>query len=122
MDKLKIQFVLCIEVYIRISDRAINPKFEWRHNAMGQIIKNYMFVFIAPLLIGAADRFACRHTKRSYLITAIFTVLAVIGWVVFYTVPSHASELYGIIALLTTSAAIGALLTGLIMRLKRKAS
>lgn len=89
---------------------------------MGQIIKNYMFVFVAPLLIGAAVRFACQHTKRAYLITVVFTVLAVIGWVVFYTVPSHGSELYGIIALVVTSATIGALLTGLIMRFKRKAS
>ncbi len=89
---------------------------------MGQIIKNYMFVFIAPFLIGAAIRFACRHTKRAYLITVVFAVLAVIGWVAFYTVPSHGSELYGIIALMVTSAVIGALLTGLIMRSKGKAS
>lgn len=89
---------------------------------MGQIIKNYMFIFVAPFLIGAAVRFACRHTKRAYLITVIFTVLAIIGWVVFYTVPSHGSELYGITALIATSATIGALLIGLIMRLKRTAS
>lgn len=89
---------------------------------MDQIIKNYIFLFIAPFFIGTAIRFLCQHTKRAYLITAVFTVLAVIGWVIFYTVPSHGSELYGIIALLITSVAIGALLTGLIMRLKRKVS
>ena len=86
---------------------------------MGQIIKNYMFIFIAPFLIGAAVRFLCRRTKRVYLITAAFTAFAVIGWAAFYTVPSHGSELYGIIALLITSAAIGALLMGLLARLMR---
>lgn len=89
---------------------------------MGQIIKNYMFIFVAPFLIGAAVRFACRHTKCANLITVVFTVLAIIGWVVFYTVSSHGSESYGITALIVTSAAIGALLIDLIMRLKRTAS
>lgn len=86
---------------------------------MDQIIKNYIFVFIAPFLIGAAVRFLCRRAKRAYLITAVLTILAGIGWAAFYIVPSHGSEMYGIIALLITSAAVGALLAGLITRLKR---
>ena len=46
-------------------------------------------------------------------------IYAGIGWAAFYIVPSHGSEMYGIIALLITSAAVGALLTGLITHLKR---
>ena len=86
---------------------------------MDQIIKNYMFIFIIPFLIGIVVRILFQRAKRAYLITSVIAVLAVIGWVAFYTVPSHGSEMYGIIALLLTCAAAGALLTGLVVRAKR---
>ena len=86
---------------------------------MTQIIINYLFIFAAPFLIGAAARFLFRHEKRAYLITLAFTALAVVGWVVFYTVPSYGSEIYCILALLATSTAVGAMLIGLIIQLKR---
>lgn len=87
---------------------------------MDQIIKNYLFIFIIPFFAGAVVRFLCQPMKRRYLITPVIAVLAVIVWVVFYTVPSHGSELYGIIALLATCAAAGALLAGLTVRVKRR--
>ena len=86
---------------------------------MDQIIKNYIFIFIIPFLIGIVVRILFQRAKRAYLITSVIVVLAVIGWVAFYTVPSHGSEMYGIIALLLTCAAAGALLTGLVVRAKR---
>ena len=86
---------------------------------MDQIIKNYIFIFIIPFLIGVVVRISFQRAKRAYLITSVIVVLAVIGWVAFYTVPSHGSEMYGIIALLLTCAAAGALLTGLVVRAKR---
>ena len=86
---------------------------------MDQIIKNYMFIFIIPFFIGVVVRILFQRTKRAYLITSVIAVLAVIGWVAFYTAPSHGSELYGIIALLLTCAAAGALLTGLVVQAKR---
>lgn len=86
---------------------------------MDQIIKNYIFIFIIPFLIGIVVRILFQRAKRAYLITSVIAVLAVIGWVAFYTVPSHGSEMYGIIALLLTCAAAGALLTGLVVRAKR---
>lgn len=86
---------------------------------MDQIIKNYIFIFIIPFLIGVVVRILFQRAKRAYLITSVIAVLAVIGWVAFYTVPSHGSEMYGIIALLLTCAAAGALLTGLVVRAKR---
>lgn len=85
---------------------------------MGEIIKNYLFIFIVPFLIGIVIRFLCRRIKRTYLVTTFFAILAVIGWVFYYTVPSHGSELYGVVALLVTSAAVGTLLTGVVLRLK----
>ena len=87
---------------------------------MDQIIKNYIFIFIIPFLIGIVVRILFQRAKRAYLITSVIAVLAVIGWVAFYTVPSHGSEMYGIIALLLTCAAAGALLTGLVVRTKRR--
>ena len=86
---------------------------------MDQIIKNYIFIFIIPFLIGVVVRILFQRAKRAYLITSVIVVLAVIGWVAFYTVPSHGSEMYGIIALLLTCAAAGALLTGLVVRAER---
>lgn len=97
-------------------------EFERGYTIMSQIIKNYMLIFVVPFLIGVAVRFLCRRAKRSYLITAGFAVLVVIGWAAFYIVPSHGSEMYGIIALMATSAAVGALLAGVIVRSKRKVS
>ena len=86
---------------------------------MGQIIKNYMFIFVVPFLIGITVRFLCRRIQRAYLITWVFIVFAVIGWIVYYVVPSYGSEVYGIIALMVTSAATGSLLTGIAFSLKR---
>lgn len=86
---------------------------------MGQIIKNYVFIFIIPFLAGAAVRFLFRRTKRAYLFTLVFIAFAVIGWIVAYGISTHGSEFYGLIALQTTSAAAGTLLIGLITQLKR---
>lgn len=86
---------------------------------MGQIIINYIFIFAAPFLAGAALRLLCRRAKRAYLLTWVLIALAVIGWAAFYTIPSHGSEVYGIIALQLTSMAAGALLAGLAVHLKK---
>ena len=85
---------------------------------MGQIIINYLYIFIVPFLVGAAARFLFRRIKRAYRVTLVSMALAAIGWFIFYAVPSNGSELYGIIALQLTSVAAGALLAGLILRLK----
>lgn len=89
---------------------------------MSQIIKNYLFILIVPCLIGAAVRFLCRRTKRAYLPGLVLTALAAAGWTVFRAAPAHGSELYGILALQATSAAAGALLTGLLIRLKGRSA
>lgn len=86
---------------------------------MGQIILNDLFVFVVPFLIGTAVRLLCRRTEKAWLAALILAVLAVIAWAAACIIPSHGSELYGIIALAASSMAVGALLAGLIMRLKR---
>lgn len=87
---------------------------------MAQIIKNYIFLFAVPFLIGIVVRVISHRTERAYLITSAFIVLAIIGWAVYFMVPSHGSELYGIIALIITCSMAGVLITGLTMRTKRK--
>ena len=83
-----------------------------------------MFILILPFLIGAAARASSRRTKRAYLVTIGLIVLAAIAWAAAYAIPSHpipshGSELYGLIAFQATSAAAGASLDGLFVRLKR---
>lgn len=86
---------------------------------MGQLIKVYMMLYIVPFLTGFAVRFLCRHVKRGYFVTLGIIILAVIAWVVLYTVPANGDQSHAFIAHMATSAAVGAVLTGLITRLKQ---
>lgn len=86
---------------------------------MGQLIKVYMMLYIVPFLTGVAVRFLCRHIKRGYVVTLLIFVLAVIAWVVLYTVPANGDQLHGFTAHMATSAAVGAVLAGLITQLKQ---
>lgn len=86
---------------------------------MARIIQNYLFIFILPLLLGAVARFLLRRAGRGYYITLTAAALAVAGWMAYRILPNHGSELYGILALIATSAAAGALLTALLLRRKR---
>lgn len=36
---------------------------------MGQILINYVSLFVVPIIIGVFVRFFCRHMKRAYLVT-----------------------------------------------------
>ena len=85
---------------------------------MKQIIFNYLWVFIIPALIGFLLRFFFRRAKRGSLITAALIALAVLSWIVATVIPSHGSELYGIIATMVASASISSLITGLAIRHK----
>jgi len=87
---------------------------------MGQIILNYIFIFVIPLIVGLALRLLFRRVKRAYWITVGLLIFAVAAWVIAATVPTHGSERYGLLAVQMTSGAIGALLTGLVIHWKRK--
>lgn len=86
---------------------------------MGQIIVNYMGVFVIPVIIGASVRLLCRRTAHACFATAGFFILAIAAWAAVGTIPSHGSELYGILALQVTSAAAASLLTGLVLFLRK---
>ena len=85
---------------------------------MKQIIINYLGVFIVPALIGFVVRFLLRRSRKGYWVTAGLAVLTVVGWIAYNTIPSHGSELYGILAAMITSALAGSFVTGLVIRLK----
>ena len=89
---------------------------------MKQIIINYLFVFGFPIIVGLAVRILFQRFNKAYFTTVAFAVLALVGWVVVNVVPSHGSELYGILATQATVAFVSSLLTGLVLKSKSKAS
>ena len=89
---------------------------------MKQIIMNYLFVVGLPIIVGLAVRILFQRFNKAYFTTVAFAVLALVGWVVVNVVPSHGSELYGILATQATVAFVSSLLTGLVLTSKSKAS
>ena len=87
---------------------------------MGQIIWNYMGIFVIPMVIGFVVRFLCRRITKAHFVTIGFLLLTAAAWVAAKVIPSRGSELYCILALMVTSAAIGSSLTGFAIRLKQK--
>jgi uncharacterized membrane protein YedE/YeeE len=89
---------------------------------MVQIMLNYLYIFIIPIIIGFAVRFFTRKIKRAYWATVFFLVLSFVAWIIVYVVPSKGSEMHGIWALQATAAAIGSLVTGIAVWLKNSGS
>ena len=89
---------------------------------MKQIIINYLFIVGLPIIVGLAVRILFQRFNKAYFTTVAFAVLALVGWVVVNVVPSHGSELYGILATQATVAFVSSLLTGLVLKSKSKAS
>lgn len=87
---------------------------------MKQIIINYLFIFGIPIIVALAIRILLQRFHKAYLVTAAFAVLALAGWAVVNVVPSHGSELYGILAVQSTTAFTSSLLTGLLLRLQSR--
>ena len=87
---------------------------------MAQIIKNISFVFILPLLIGFLARFLIRKTNRAFILTICLGVLAAIMWGINFVVPSHGSELYGILAMIASCLAVGSVIAEVVTRICHK--
>ncbi len=86
---------------------------------MKQIILNYLCLIVFPLIFGVIIRFSCRRMKRAYFVTIGLIVLSVIAWIAAEVIPSHGNEQNGLLALIVTSVAVGSLLTGTLIKLKR---
>ena len=85
---------------------------------MKQIILNYLGVLIIPVLIGVIIRFLFRRAKNGYFVTVAFSCLSVMGWIVYEVIRTRGGELFGIWALMITSAAIASFVTGFAIRRK----
>ena len=85
---------------------------------MGQIIVNYVYIFIMPFVIGALIRFGARKKRKAYILTVGMVLFAVLMWAIALIVPNHGSEAYGLRAWMATCLAIGALIVGLVHRWK----
>lgn len=86
---------------------------------MSQILLNYLQLVIIPMLIGFIVRFCCRRRKNAYRVTVFFVIFALAAWIAAYIIPAHGSELYGLVALQITCAAVASLLSGLVIWLKK---
>lgn len=89
---------------------------------MRQIILNYLFVFVAPLIFGFLIRFIGGSSKRAYFITLGLVGLAVIAQIIVWAVPANGSEQNALLAVQAACAAAASLLTGVVMSLQKKRS
>lgn len=88
---------------------------------MGQILFNIFMVYILPVIIGIAVRVAVRKMRKPFIVTVGLILLAVVMWAIAVIVPSHGSEGNGIMAMMATCLALGAVITGVITRICHKA-
>lgn len=89
---------------------------------MGQILFNIFMVYILPVIIGIAVRVVVRKMRKPFIVTVGLILLAVVMWAIAVIVPSHGSEGNGIMAMMATCLAVGALVAGLITRIFHKTS
>ncbi len=85
---------------------------------MKQIVINWLFVFILPLVLGAALRFACRKRKKAWLLTLAAAVLAAAACAVACAPPVSGNEAYGIRTVQAALFAAASCLTGILTRKK----
>ena len=85
---------------------------------------NYLYIYGYPILIGLTIRILLqillKGTNKACLVTVVFAVLAIAGWVIVHGFPLGGSELFGILAVQETTAFVSSLLTGIVLKLKAK--
>lgn len=84
-------------------------------DTMKQIIINYLGLFIVPALVGFTVRFLLLRSKKGYLVTEGVAILTLISWVAANVIPTHGSEVCGVLTLMVTSAAVASFVTGLVI-------
>ena len=89
---------------------------------MNQIIINYLFVIVLPIIVGLVVRILSQRFNKACFVTVTFAISALVGWIVVNVVPSNGSELYGILATQATISFVSSLLTGLVLKLKSNTS
>ena len=77
-------------------------------------------IIVIPLIFGLCARFVLRIYRYGWAVTAIAAICALSGWYVYCNPPVLGSELYGLRAVQASCFTIGALVVGIISRIKNK--
>ena len=85
-----------------------------------QIILNYLFIFVLPLISGGCVRFFCRKWSKAWLVTVVPALLTIAAYVAACNPPVLGSELYGLRTVQLCCFTIASLIVGLIFRKKKK--
>ena len=88
---------------------------------MGQILFNIFMVYILPVIIGIVVRVTVRKIRKPFVVTIGLILLAALMWMIAVVVPNHGSEGSGIMAMMATCLALGALITEVLTSISRKA-
>ena len=84
------------------------------------IIMNNLNIFIFPFIVGFAIRFGAGKWSKAFLVTVLFTLLALAAIWAEKTIPSHGSEVYALISVETICMAAGSALAAVIAQLKKE--
>ena len=84
------------------------------------IIMNDLNIFIFPFIVGFAIRFGAGKWSKAFLVTVLFTLLALAAIWAEKTIPSHGSEMYALISVETICVAAGSALAAVIAQLKKE--
>ncbi|WP_298020439.1 hypothetical protein [uncultured Dysosmobacter sp.] len=87
---------------------------------MGQIIWNWTWIAVMPLLLGGAVRLLCRRWSKAWLVTAAAALLAAAAYIAALDPPVRGSELYGLRTVMAVFLTAGSLTAAVILRVKNK--
>ena len=84
------------------------------------IIMNDLNIFMFPVIVGFAIRFGAGKWSKAFLVTVLFTLLALAAIWAEKTIPSHGSEMYALISMEAICMAAGSALAAVIAQLKKE--
>lgn len=87
---------------------------------MGQILWNWTWIAVMPLLLGGAVRLLFRRWSKAWLVTAAAALLAAAAYIAALDPPVGGSELYGLRTVMAVFLTAGSLAAAVILRVKNK--
>lgn len=84
------------------------------------VVSIYLYIIVLPLILGAALRFLLRKRKKSWLFSLLLAVIAVVALLRALFPPVLGSELYALRFVQAISMLTGSLVTGGVLRIKKR--
>ena len=84
------------------------------------VVSIYLYIIVLPLILGAALRFLLRKRKKSWLFSLLLAVIAAVALLRALFPPVLGSELYALRFVQAISMLIGSLVTGGVLRIKKR--